>query len=54
MMNAFLPAATARAPPCQKLISRYDESPTMPQPASRRSRFPDMTSRSIEKTKSAL
>ena len=54
MMNAFLPATTAWGLYHQKLMSRYEERPTMPQPASRKSRFPDITSRSIEKTNSAL
>ena len=54
MMNAFFPACTAVARWCQKLISRYEERPTRPQPTSSRSRLPDWTSISIEKTKSAL
>jgi hypothetical protein len=54
MMNAFLPASTACGRWCQKLMRRYDERPTIPHPARRRSRFPAWTRRSIEKTKSAL
>ena len=54
MMKAFLPASTAVRRACQKLIRRYDERPTMPQPHRSMSRFPPWTSRSIEKTKSAL
>ena len=54
MMNAFLAAATAVGRSCQNPISRYEERPTRPQPASRISRFPAWTSRSIEKTNSAM
>ena len=39
---------------CQKPISRYDERPTRPHPASSMSRLPPWTSRSIEKTNSAM
>jgi hypothetical protein len=54
MMNAFLAASTAVRRWCQKPIRRYDDRPTRPQPASTISRFPPSTSRSIEKTKSAM
>ena len=54
MMNAFLAAAIALGRSCQKPISRYDDKPTIPQPASRSSRLPPCTSRSIEKTKSDM
>jgi hypothetical protein len=54
MTNAFLAAAIADGRSCQKPISRYDERPTRPQPASSRSRFPLWTSSSIEKTNSAM
>ena len=49
--NAFLAAATAVGRCHQKPISRYDERPTRPQPASRNTKFPASTSSSIEKTK---
>jgi hypothetical protein len=54
MMNAFLAAATALGRSCQNPIRRYDESPTRPQPISRKSRFPPWTSISIEKTNSDM
>src|SRR4029079_5283697 len=49
--NAFFAAATAVGRSCQNPISRYDERPTRPQPASSSNRLPPCTSRSIEKTK---
>ena len=52
--NAFFAAATADGRSCQKPISRYDERPTRPQPASRSSRLPPSTSSSIEKTNSDM
>ncbi len=52
--NAFFAAATASGRWCQKPISRYDASPTRPQPTSRSRKFPACTSRSIEKTKSDM
>ncbi len=52
--NAFFAAATADSRSCQKPISRYDESPTSPQPTSSSSRFPPSTSISIEKTKNEM
>jgi hypothetical protein len=54
MTNAFFAAAMAVGRWCQKPISRYDESPTSPQPASRIRKLPAMTSRSIEKTNNAM
>jgi len=51
MTNAFFAAAIAECRSCQKPISRYDESPTMPHPASSRTRFALCTRSSIEKTK---
>ncbi len=54
MMNAFFAAATALGLSCQKPISRYDDSPTSPQPTSSSSRLPPSTSISIEKTKSDM
>ncbi len=51
MMNAFLAAATAVGRSHQKPISRYDERPTRPQPASRMMKSPASTSTSIENTK---
>src|SRR6266545_2672109 len=40
MTNAFFAAAIALGRSCQKPIRRYEESPTIPQPASRSSRLP--------------
>ena len=54
MMNAFLAAATALGRSWWKPISRYDESPTRPQPISRKSRFPPWTSISIDQTNSDM
>ena len=51
MTNAFLAAATAVGRCHQKPISRYEERPTRPQPASRKTKFPASTSSSIENTK---
>ncbi len=51
MTKAFFAAAIALGRSCQKPISRYEERPTRPQPASRSSRLPPWTSSSIEKTK---
>ena len=50
MMNAFLAASTGSFRSCQYPISRYDESPTRPQPASRSTKFDAITSSSIENT----
>jgi len=52
--NAFFAAAIADGRSCQNPISRYDERPTMPQPASSRTRLPPSTSSSIENTKSDM
>ena len=52
--NAFFAAATADARSWWNPISRYDASPTSPQPTSSRSRLPLSTSRSIEKTKNDM
>jgi hypothetical protein len=52
--NAFFAAAIADGRWCQKPISRYDERPTRPQPASSISRFPPWTSSSIENTNSDM
>ncbi len=52
--KAFLAAATASARSCQNPISRYDASPTSPQPTSRSRKLPAWTSISIAKTKSDM
>ena len=50
MMKAFLAALTADVLWCQKPISRYEESPTRPQPIKSCTRLPLTTSTSIENT----
>ena len=46
--NAFLAATTGARCSCQNPISRYDERPTRPQPASSSTKLPAITSSSIE------
>ena len=54
MMNAFFAAATALGRSWWKPISRYELSPTRPQPTRSSSRLPPWTRSSIEKTNSAM
>jgi hypothetical protein len=54
MTNAFFAAATADGRSCQKPISRYEERPTRPHPASSSRRLPPSTSSSIENTNSDM
>ena len=46
--NAFLAASTGASRSCQKPISRYDERPTSPHPASSSTKLELMTKSSIE------
>jgi hypothetical protein len=52
--NAFFAAATASGLWCQKPIRRYEARPTSPHPTSMSRKFPDSTSRSIEKRNSDM